>query len=136
MGAGEAQWGEGAQAVRGTAQSVQGGGEGAGKAPSWLGRHTGAQPVKQDGLAEVHEEWVLHAKLLHSSFPWWGRSIHAKHHRRPYHHVSVDKPDVVLPVVAGAAIVSRLILGASTLSLTALMAYYLMAITYEWTHFL
>ncbi|CAI7757376.1 unnamed protein product, partial [Closterium sp. NIES-54] len=82
------------------------------------------------------QEWVLHAKLLHSSFPWWGRSIHAKHHRRPYHHVSVDKPDVVLPVVAGAAIVSRLILGASTLSLTALMAYYLMAITYEWTHFL
>ncbi|CAI5471408.1 unnamed protein product [Closterium sp. Yama58-4] len=236
MGASEAQWGEGAQAVRGTAQSVQGGGEGAGKAPRWLGRHTGAQPVKQDGRAEVHEvrqedwqeageegreegwwkpilkygkkqevqqqvqeeveaeeevprtmvqavtcflrqpgvllgiaatlsatclrathphwgvqdtavataavcwwllqEWVLHAKLLHSSFPWWGRSIHAKHHRRPYHHVSVDKPDVVVPVIVGAAIVSRLIFGASTLSLTALMAYYLMAITYEWTHFL
>ncbi|GJP38395.1 hypothetical protein CLOM_g22837 [Closterium sp. NIES-68] len=84
----------------------------------------------------VLQEWVLHAKLLHSSFAWWGRSIHAKHHSRPYHHVSVDGPNVVLLIITGGVVVSRLLLGASTLSLTALMAFYLTALTYEWTHFL
>ncbi|CAI7768590.1 unnamed protein product [Closterium sp. NIES-53] len=55
MGASEARWGDGAQAVRRTAQIVQGGGGEGGKAPNWLGRHRGAQPVNQTGLPEVLE---------------------------------------------------------------------------------
>ena len=35
------------------------------------------------------QEWVLHAKALHSDIDWFGKSIHMGHHALPYYHVSI-----------------------------------------------
>lgn len=51
------------------------------------------------------QEWVIHAKLLHSQGDWLGRRIHAGHHQRPYFHVRLAGWPLLaaaVDVVAGA----------------------------------
>lgn len=43
----------------------------------------------------ILQEWFLHRLLLHSSFDWFGREIHAQHHALPFYHVSIDPPLIV-----------------------------------------
>jgi len=43
----------------------------------------------------ILQEWFLHRFLLHSSFDWFGREIHAQHHALPFYHVSIDPPLLV-----------------------------------------
>ena len=43
------------------------------------------------------QEWVLHAKALHSETHWFGKDLHIRHHEAPYFHISIGK-HVPLPM--------------------------------------
>jgi len=82
------------------------------------------------------QEWALHAKALHSDFDWFGRTIHTSHHEKPYHHVSIDGPDLVLGMMGLSFCVFWLLFGGSATSLTASATYFTCGLLYEWTHFI
>ena len=52
------------------------------------------------------QEWAVHAHALHGSVEWAGRRVHDAHHARPYHHVSIDDPPLVLAAMAASAAVA------------------------------
>jgi hypothetical protein len=82
------------------------------------------------------QEWALHDKLLHSPFDWFGKDIHAFHHDLPYYHLSVDGLDLasVWFVVAAAACVA--LAPTWAVACTAVAAYTLCGLVYEFAHFI
>jgi hypothetical protein len=94
-------------------------------------------PVVSAGVAAfwLLQEWVVHAKLLHSDFQWFGKDIHEHHHTRPYFHVSVDPPGLIGGVMALAAAVFYVSFQGSPLAFTAIVTYFTMGLIYEWLHY-
>ncbi|KAI3424792.1 hypothetical protein D9Q98_008179 [Chlorella vulgaris] len=82
------------------------------------------------------QEWAVHALLLHSSFDWLGRRIHVGHHQRPYFHVSIDDPPIVLGFMAASLAAFWTGFGGGPLALTAAATYYACGLTYEFTHYI
>lgn len=82
------------------------------------------------------QEWVIHAWLLHSPFDWMGRRIHVGHHQRPYFHVSIDDPPIVLAFMAVSLTAFWFGFGGSELAVTASLSYFAMGLLYEYTHFI
>ncbi|KAF8072613.1 hypothetical protein HT031_000273 [Scenedesmus sp. PABB004] len=80
-------------------------------------------------------EWVVHKHLLHSSFEWPGKAIHAAHHAAPYHHVSLDPPWLVLSVMAAAGAAAAGVFSGGPLALTATGAYVTAGLCYEFLHY-
>jgi len=95
-----------------------------------------------DGLAfagavlfwSFQEHW-MHGKLLHSDFDWLGKRIHEGHHRRPYHHVSIDPAWLMLGWLFAAHVLIRAVLPLPV-ALTATVGYSCAGLFYEWTHFI
>ena len=91
------------------------------------------------GLFWCIQEWVIHDKLLHSSFIWFGECVHRWHHELPYYHVSLDGLGL-----AGAwfSVAAVLFIGVGTLTrtlaptLSALATYTLFGGLYEASHYL
>ncbi|PRW45324.1 fatty acid hydroxylase [Chlorella sorokiniana] len=82
------------------------------------------------------QEWVIHAWLLHAPFDWVGRRIHVGHHQRPYFHVSIDDPPIVLAFMAVSLTAFWVGFGGSELAVTASLTYFAMGLLYEYTHFI
>lgn len=82
------------------------------------------------------QEWLIHNLLLHSERDWVGRRIHVGHHQRPYYHVSIDDPPIVLAFMAASLALFWLAFGGSELAVTAAAAYYSMGLVYEFTHYI
>lgn len=96
-----------------------------------------AKVVVATSLSWILQEWFLHAKLLHSPFSWWGKDIHVAHHKMPYHHISLDGMKIVGPTMLLSFLVLRLLFKEDVVRFsTGLATFYVMGITYEWTHFL
>ena len=91
------------------------------------------------GLFWCVQEWIIHDKLLHSSFSWFGECVHRWHHELPYYHVSLDGLGL-----AGVwfSVVSLLFVGVGALTrtlapaLSALATYTLFGGLYEASHYL
>lgn len=64
-----------------------------------------------------------------------GHEIHQSHHDKPFYHISVDPPHLVVAWTLAAALIFRLLLP-QPLGLTVLAVYVAMGGAYEWTHFL
>ena len=77
----------------------------------------------------------MHRALLHSAWAWPGREIHEGHHLKPYHHVSIDGPALILPAMAASGAALWAGLGGSGLALTATGVYWALGLCYEWTHY-
>lgn len=82
------------------------------------------------------QEWLVHRKLLHSTFAWFGRDIHIKHHNAAYFHVSIDGPELILPAQILVFALFWTMFEDKAYSLTACATYYMMGLLYLWTHFL
>lgn len=88
------------------------------------------------GASRRLQEWLVHALLLHSKADWVGRRIHLGHHQRPYFHVSIDDPPIVLAFMVVSSSAFHLAFRGSELALTASLAYFCMGLAYEWTHYI
>mmetsp|Transcript_17724 Transcript_17724/g.26429 ORF Transcript_17724/g.26429 Transcript_17724/m.26429 type:complete len:286 (-) Transcript_17724:492-1349(-) len=81
------------------------------------------------------QEHLLHDKLLHSDFDWMGQTIHQTHHNKPYFHVSIDPPALVLGWLWTVHFLLR-----STLPLpwafSATIGYATAGLFYEWAHYI
>jgi hypothetical protein len=84
------------------------------------------------------QEHVLHGKLLHSKLDWYGKEIHEAHHKRPYHHVSLDPAWLMMTWLGAAHLLLRLVIFPSSLSLTltATVAYATAGLWYEFLHYI
>lgn len=81
------------------------------------------------------QEHVLHKYALHSSFDWYGTSIHKEHHARPYAHVSIDPAPLMLGWLGCAALLLKLVLPLH-LAISATLGYALAGLFYEWAHYI
>jgi hypothetical protein len=81
------------------------------------------------------QEHILHKYALHSSFEWYGTSIHKEHHARPYAHVSIDPAPLMLGWLGSAALFLKLVLPLN-LALSATLGYALAGLFYEWAHYI
>ena len=81
------------------------------------------------------QEHVLHKYALHSSFEWYGTSIHKEHHARPYAHVSIDPAPLMLGWLGSAALLLKLVLPLN-LAISATLGYALAGLFYEWAHYI
>eukprot|EP00884_Botryococcus_braunii_P014249 jgi/Botrbrau1/22825/Bobra.0132s0148.1 len=82
------------------------------------------------------QEYVLHAKFLHSTIPWFGREIHDSHHNKEYFHVSIEGFPLVIFVLLLAIGVTFGLFGSGPTARTFLSSYIAMGLTYQWTHYL
>ena len=84
------------------------------------------------------QEWAVHAHALHGSVEWAGRRVHDAHHARPYHHVSIDDPPLVLAAMAASAAVAvafGALSGSWSGPVSALAGYWFGGLSYEAAHF-
>lgn len=84
----------------------------------------------------VVQEWVLHDKLLHSDFEWFGKDIHQLHHDLPYYHVSLDGLQLAMAWFTVAALAAVCVTPSLALAATATATYTAMGLWYEFTHFI
>lgn len=75
----------------------------------------------------------MRAPVLHQG--WLGYNVHNSHHEKPFYHVCVDPPELVVAWTLAAACIFRLLLPVP-LALTVLGAYMVMGGVYEWTHYI
>lgn len=61
--------------------------------------------------------------------------MHQNHHDKPFYHVCVDPPDLIIGWTLAAASIFWLVLPVP-LALTVLAAYIAMGGVYEWTHYI
>mmetsp|Transcript_31165 Transcript_31165/g.38042 ORF Transcript_31165/g.38042 Transcript_31165/m.38042 type:complete len:343 (+) Transcript_31165:93-1121(+) len=81
------------------------------------------------------QEHVLHQKLLHSQRDWLGKSIHEGHHSKPYFHVSIDPPGLIMGWLLAVHVALRLLLPLP-LALSATVGYAAAGLFYEWAHYI
>ena len=65
-----------------------------------------------------------------------GQHIHAQHHQKPYYHVCIDEPFLVLSVMCASGLLFKTIFLNAALGDTAILVYWLMGLVYIWCHFL
>lgn len=85
------------------------------------------------------QEWLIHARLLHSATPWYGSEIHRWHHELPYFHVSMDGIGLAAAwfgTVAVFLVGTGLLMHSLGPSLTSLTVYTLSGGVYEAAHYL
>jgi len=81
------------------------------------------------------QEHIMHEKILHSEQDWFGKSIHQEHHDKPYFHVSIDSPELIMGWLLVVHILLRLTL-AYPLALSATIGYAVAGLFYEWAHYI
>ena len=77
----------------------------------------------------------MHGNLLHSEIDWMGKQIHNEHHKKPYFHISIDSPELVLGWLFTVHLVLRLILPLP-LAISATIGYSSAGLFYEWAHYI
>lgn len=80
------------------------------------------------------EHWI-HGHLLHSEFDWIGKQIHKAHHEKPYHHISIDPPALLMGWLLSVHVLLQMLLP-MPLALSATIGYALAGFKYEWTHYI
>lgn len=97
------------------------------------------------GIVWPMQEWVLHKYLLHlKPFSILGKKVdpvfartHRLHHREPWHLPYTFLPaDVLLVAAPLTAVIWFLLLPGYGLAMTAVVAFNVMGLLYEWTHYL
>mmetsp|Transcript_8880 Transcript_8880/g.18942 ORF Transcript_8880/g.18942 Transcript_8880/m.18942 type:complete len:369 (-) Transcript_8880:229-1335(-) len=81
------------------------------------------------------QEYFLHKFVLHSKFHWIGKEIHRTRHNKPYFHVSIDPPALLLGWLFTVHILLRMVLPWN-LCLTATVGYATAGLVYEWSHYI
>jgi len=81
------------------------------------------------------QEHVLHGKLLHSDVDWYGKQIHQEHHEKPYFHVSIDPPALMIAWMASAHLILRTFLPLPV-AISATLGYATAGLFYEWAHYI
>lgn len=81
------------------------------------------------------QEHLLHDRVLHSSLDWIGKEIHQGHHHKPYFHISIDSPALMLVWMTTAHVILRSLLP-WPLAITATIAYATAGLFYEWSHYI
>lgn len=81
------------------------------------------------------QEHVLHLHALHSKFDWMGKEIHAGHHAKPYHHISIDPAGLMMPWLLATHFIFCAILP-FPVALSATAGYATAGLFYEWAHFI
>ena len=97
-------------------------------------KHFCAAALAAGGALWVLQEWLIHAKLFHGDIDWFGKRVHEGHHRTPYHHISLDAPELALPVILAAGAVFTGALG-PRLGASAATGYVALGLLYQFTHF-
>ena len=82
------------------------------------------------------QEYIIHRMMLHSSFDWIGKSIHAEHHDKYYFHVSIDPPMLLLGWLFAAHFIFRAVMPKWHFCLTATVGYSLAGFVYVWSHYI
>jgi Fatty acid hydroxylase superfamily len=104
-----------------------------GSTPSW----TEAGVSLVTAVIWCLQEHFLHRHLLHSSWNWWGKTIHEQHHHDwPYHHVAVDPAPLMISWLAVVAVLVGALVPNVAVALTAVSTYAVLGLFYEWTHYL
>lgn len=81
------------------------------------------------------QEHAMHLHLLHSKFDWIGKAIHEAHHAKPYHHISIDPPGLMIGWLLAVHISLRLFLPLP-LAVSATLGYSCAGLFYEWAHYI
>lgn len=81
------------------------------------------------------QEHVLHGKLLHSSFDWYGKDIHQGHHDKPYFHISIDPPTLMIVWMATVHLILRALFPLPV-AISATLGYAAAGLFYEWAHYI
>ncbi|KAI2501049.1 fatty acid hydroxylase-like protein [Fragilaria crotonensis] len=81
------------------------------------------------------QEHIMHERLLHSEFDWFGKEVHEGHHNKPYFHVSIDPAWLILGWLALAHLTLRFLLPLD-LALSATIGYAGAGLMYEWAHYM
>lgn len=82
------------------------------------------------------QEWVLHDKLLHAPFEWFGKDIHSFHHDLPYYHLSVDSLGLAAAWFTVAAAMGLALSPTWAVACTAVGTYTICGLVYEFAHFI
>lgn len=81
------------------------------------------------------QEHVLHQKFLHSKIDWYGKQIHQGHHEKPYFHISIDPPALMLGWMGSVHLLFRHIFPLP-IAISATLGYSIAGLFYEWAHFI
>ena len=81
------------------------------------------------------QEHFMHGNLLHSQMDWMGKQIHNEHHKKPYFHISIDSPELVLGWLFTVHLILRLVLPLP-LAISATIGYSSAGLFYEWAHYI
>lgn len=81
------------------------------------------------------QEHIMHDKLLHSNFDWYGKSIHKEHHDKPYFHISIDPPELLLGWLGSVFLLLCAFLPKISLALSCTIGYSCAGLFYEWCHY-
>jgi hypothetical protein len=82
------------------------------------------------------QEYVLHRFLLHSPQEWVGSEIHVRHHETDYFHVCIDPLPLVASWLVAASLLAATLLPTGGMAVTWMIAYSVMGMAYEFTHFI
>ena len=81
------------------------------------------------------QEHVMHQKLLHSDWDWYGKRIHQEHHLKDYHHISVDPAWMVLSWLGAVYWILQQVLPLP-LAVSTTFGYALAGFGYVWWHYI
>jgi hypothetical protein len=81
------------------------------------------------------QEHFIHQKLLHSKYNWYGKTIHEEHHSKPYFHISIDPPALMLGWILTTFGLVRIVAPLS-ISLSVIIGYTMAGLCYEFIHYL
>ena len=87
-------------------------------------------------LLWTFQEHIIHERLLHSKYDWYGKSIHQSHHDKPYYHISLDPAGLLIGWMLIAHVIFRCLLPTLPLALTATISYSAAGLFYEWSHYI
>jgi len=83
----------------------------------------------------LFQEYFLHQHFLHSKIDWIGKSIHENHHQKPYFHISIDPPELLLGWLGAFFIIANEMMPIE-LALSTTIGYSIAGMFYEWCHFI
>mmetsp|Transcript_8044 Transcript_8044/g.10304 ORF Transcript_8044/g.10304 Transcript_8044/m.10304 type:complete len:274 (-) Transcript_8044:265-1086(-) len=91
--------------------------------------------ILASALLWLFQEHFLHQHLLHSKIDWIGKSIHESHHQKPYFHISIDPPELLLGWLGAFFIIANEVMPIE-LALSTTIGYSIAGMFYEWCHFI
>jgi hypothetical protein len=81
------------------------------------------------------QEHFMHLHLLHSKFDWMGKNIHAEHHAKPYHHISIDHAGHIMGWLLTVHVMLCAVLPLPV-ALSTTVGYTCAGLFYVWAHFI